>query len=74
MVYVHQSPRGCRCGMDGPWCCHRVRGASGTLWLLCPDAMTVRGCWLGPASTGEPSRGFFGGEGVKLEARADEWA
>ena len=51
MVYMRQSPRGCYCGMDGPWCCRGVRGALGAVRLLCPDALTIRGCRLGLAST-----------------------
>jgi hypothetical protein len=36
--------------MDGPQHCRRVRGALCAIRQLCPDILTVRGCWLGPAS------------------------
>jgi hypothetical protein len=38
---LHQSPRGCCCGVDGPRHCHGVRGALGIIRLRCPDALIV---------------------------------
>jgi hypothetical protein len=54
-------------GVDGPWHCRGAKKALGIIWLLCSDTLSVRLCWLGPASTRCGFWRLLGGEGIRLE-------
>jgi hypothetical protein len=51
MVYMHQSLGGSCGGADGSWHCRGAEEDLGVVRLLSSDTLSVRLCWLGPAST-----------------------
>jgi hypothetical protein len=51
----------------GPWRCRGAEDALGVVRLACSNTLSVRLCWLGPASPRRTFWSLLGGEGSRLE-------
>jgi hypothetical protein len=72
MVYMRRSPRDRVAASCGPWRCRGAEEALGVVRLLCSNTLSVRLCWLGPASTRCTFWRLLGGEGSRLEGLTRE--